>query len=123
MGAMVQQQMGQEIDKMIQEKLQAQGSIPHKVAKYVSQVDQSPFFEDILKEVPPPKFQVPKIKLYDGKGCPRYYILHVKHHMRLFPASNALLCKVFAASLSEGAVRWFESLEMDNIGSFSELSS
>lgn len=125
-GAIVQQQMGQEMDKMMQEKignigLQTQGSIPHKVARYVTQVDQSPFSAEILEESPPPKFQAPKITLYDGKSYPRSHILHVKYQMRLFPASDAFLCKVFTASLIEGAVRWFDILEPDSIRSFSDM--
>lgn len=123
---MVQQHLDQGADKVLQDKIgelgmQAQNSAYAEAVKRVNRAEQSAFTQAILNEIPPPNFQMPKFNLFTGAGCPNSHLLHVKHQMALSPVTDALMCKIFVASLSEGAVNWFYKLPPGSITSYTEL--
>ena len=57
------------------------------------------FSSHIINYEPPKGFLVPKIFAYDGSSDPFDHIMHYRQLMTLDIGNDALLCKVFPASL------------------------
>nr|CAN65157.1 hypothetical protein VITISV_014181 [Vitis vinifera] len=67
-------------------------------------------------------FMVLKFSTYDGTKDPFDHIMHYKQLMTLDIGNDALLCKVFPASLQGQALSWFHRLPMNSVNNFQELS-
>ena len=50
------------------------------------------------------------------------HMSHFSQRMAIHSKDEALMCKVFPSSLGLMAMRWFDSLSVDSIGSFKELT-
>ncbi|XP_065623184.1 uncharacterized protein LOC136064824 [Quercus suber] len=53
---------------------------------------------------------------------PVEHVSHFNQRMAVYSRDEALMCKVFPSSLGPVAMRWFDSLEVDSIDSFRELT-
>ncbi|RVW35137.1 hypothetical protein CK203_085882 [Vitis vinifera] len=71
------------------------GSISKKLDDMLS----TPFCSHIIHYEPPRGFLVPKFSTYDGTSDPFDHIMHYRQLMTLDIDNDALLCKVFPASL------------------------
>ncbi|RVW13691.1 hypothetical protein CK203_094014 [Vitis vinifera] len=71
---------------------------------------------------PPRGFLVPKFSTYDGTNDPFDHIMHYRQLMTLDIGNDALLCKVFPASLQGQALSWFHRLPPNSVGNFRDLS-
>lgn len=69
-------------------------------------MDASPFFKAIQENSDPQKFTIPHFKLYAGTITLVTDIQYYRRVMSLLQHDDALLCKVFLASLDEGSVAW-----------------
>ena len=67
-------------------------------------------------------FMVLKFSTYDGTKDPFDHIMHYKQLMTLDIGNDALLCKVFPASLQGQALSWFHRLPINSVNNFQELS-
>ena len=82
----------------------------------------TPFRSCIISYEPPRGFIVPKFSTYDGSNDPFDHIMHYKQLMTLDIRNNALLCKVFPASLQGQGLSWFHHLPMNSVDNFRDLS-
>nr|CAN76814.1 hypothetical protein VITISV_044115 [Vitis vinifera] len=81
-----------------------------------------PFCSHITHYEPPRGFLVPKFSTYDGTNDPFDHIMHYRQLMTLDIGNDALLCKVFPASLQGQALSWFHRLPPNSIDNFRDLS-
>ena len=72
------------------------------------EVNKSPFTEWILDEPKPKDFVVPSFKQFDGKSDPVDHIFNFQQKMALETRNEAILCKVFSATLVGPALAWFK---------------
>nr|CAN82831.1 hypothetical protein VITISV_005335 [Vitis vinifera] len=82
----------------------------------------TPFCSHIIHYEPPRGFLVPKFSTYDGSSDPFNHIMHYRQLMMLDIGNDALLCKVFPASLQGQALSWFHRLLPNSVGNFRDLS-
>nr|CAN65418.1 hypothetical protein VITISV_016768 [Vitis vinifera] len=82
----------------------------------------TPFCSHIINYEPPRGFLVPKFSIYDGTNDPFDHIMHYRQLMTLDIGNDALLCKVFPASLQGQALSWFHHLPPNSVGNFRDLS-
>ena len=76
---------------------------------------QSPFTARIVNAEPPRKFTMPKYPIYDGKYGPAHHVRAYDQAMILWKHNEALLCRCFAASLGETALKWYYHLRPGSI--------
>nr|CAN62122.1 hypothetical protein VITISV_016419 [Vitis vinifera] len=81
-----------------------------------------PFCSHIIHYEPLRGFLVPKFSTYDGTSDPFDHIMHYRQLMTLDIGNDALLCKVFPASLQGQALSWFHRLPPNSVGNFRDLS-
>ncbi|XP_057755630.1 uncharacterized protein LOC130974797 [Arachis stenosperma] len=60
--------------------------------------------------------------LYDGTTDPRHHLSNFKSRMYLADASNATRCKAFPTTLTNSAMKWFDSLPPRSVTSFDDLA-
>ena len=60
--------------------------------------------------------------MYNGKTNTVEHVSHFNQRMAVHSKDEALMCKVFPSSLGPVAMRWFDSLRVDSISSFKELT-
>nr|CAN76189.1 hypothetical protein VITISV_011997 [Vitis vinifera] len=82
----------------------------------------TPFCSNIIHYKPPRGFLVPKFSTYDGTNDPFDHIMYYRQLMTLDIGNDALLCKVFPASLQGQALSWFHRLPPNSVGNFRDLS-
>nr|CAN62496.1 hypothetical protein VITISV_027484 [Vitis vinifera] len=82
----------------------------------------TPFCSHIIHYEPPRGFLVPKFSTYDGSSNPFDHIMHYRQLMTLDIGNDALLCKVFPASLQGQALSWFHRLPPNSVDNFRDLS-
>nr|CAN83046.1 hypothetical protein VITISV_015526 [Vitis vinifera] len=82
----------------------------------------TPFCSHIINYELPRGFLVPKFSTYDGTNDPFDHIMHYRQLMTLDIGNDALLCKVFPASLQGQALSWFHRLPPNSVGNFRDLS-
>ena len=81
-----------------------------------------PFNPDIINYKCPRGFMVPKFSTYDETSDPFDHIMHYRQLMTLDIGNDALLCKVFPASLQGQALSWFHYLLTNFVNNFWDLS-
>nr|CAN83397.1 hypothetical protein VITISV_016834 [Vitis vinifera] len=82
----------------------------------------TPFCSHIIHYEPPRGFLVPKFSTYDGSNDPFDHIMHYRQLMTLDIGNDALLCKVFPASLQGQTLSWFHRLPPNLVDNFRDLS-
>nr|CAN81923.1 hypothetical protein VITISV_016003 [Vitis vinifera] len=82
----------------------------------------TPFCSHIIHYEPPRGLLVPKFFTYDGTNDPFDHIMHYRQLITLDIGNDALLCKVFPASLQGEALSWFHRLPPNSVGNFRDLS-
>ena len=80
------------------------------------------FNPHIINYEPSRGFIVPKFTTYDGKNNLFDHIICFKLLMTLDIGNDALLCKVFSASLHGQALSWFHRLPHNSVNTFWDLS-
>jgi len=60
--------------------------------------------------------------MYNGRTNPVEHVSHFNQRMAVHSRDETLLCKVFPSSLGPVTMRWFDSLKVDSINSFKELT-
>ncbi|RVW64520.1 hypothetical protein CK203_040368 [Vitis vinifera] len=91
-------------------------------SKRLDDMLSTPFCSHIINYEPPRGFLVPKFSTYDGTNDPFNHIMHYRQLMTLDIGNDALLCKVFPASLQGQALSWFHRLPPNSVGNFRDLS-
>ncbi|KAJ9678148.1 hypothetical protein PVL29_022900 [Vitis rotundifolia] len=92
------------------------------ISKRLDDMLSTPFCSHIIHYDPPRGFLVPKFSTYDGSSDPFDHIMHYRQLMTLDIGNDALLCKVFPASLQGQALSWFHRLPPNSVDNFRDLS-
>ena len=92
------------------------------MGKALDQISRSPFTHKIEVAELPRRFTQPTFTMYNGKTDPVEHVSHFNQRMVVHSLDEALMCKVFPSSLGPVAMRWFNSLKVDSISSFKELT-
>ncbi|RVW17602.1 hypothetical protein CK203_096710 [Vitis vinifera] len=79
------------------------------ISKRLDDMLSTPFCSHITHYEPPRGFLVPKFSTYDGTNDPFDHIMHYRQLMTLDIGNDALLCKVFPASLQGQALSMVSS--------------
>ncbi|RVW72070.1 hypothetical protein CK203_054794 [Vitis vinifera] len=83
---------------------------PCSISKRLDVMLSTPFSSCIIHYDPPRGFLMPKFSAYDGSSDSFDHIMHYRQLMTLDIGNDALLCKVFPASLQGQALSWFHRL-------------
>ncbi|RVW60111.1 hypothetical protein CK203_086551 [Vitis vinifera] len=92
------------------------------ISKRLDDMLSMPFCSHIIHYELPRGFLVPKFSTYDGSNDPFNHIIHYRQLMTLDIGNDALLCKVFPASLQGQTLSWFHRLPPNSVGNFRDLS-
>ncbi|XP_050259210.1 uncharacterized protein LOC126704236 [Quercus robur] len=90
--------------------------------KALSQISKSPFTRNIDDAIHPRRFYQPTFSLYDDHSDPVEHVSYFSQKMAIYSRNETLMCKVFPSSLGPTAMRWFNSLRANSIGSFKTLT-
>ena len=92
------------------------------MSKALNQISKSPFTHRIEGATLPRRFHQPTFTIYNGRTDLVEHVSHFNQKMAVYSKDEALMCKVFPSSLGPVAMRWFDGLKADSIGSFKELT-
>ncbi|GKV37609.1 hypothetical protein SLEP1_g45619 [Rubroshorea leprosula] len=85
-------------------------------------LDSAPLNLSITAEPYQEGFKIPHLETYDGTGDPDEHLHTYQAIMRIQNANDAMMCKVFPATLKSTARRWYHKLPRHSINSFSQLA-
>ena len=92
------------------------------MSKTLNQISKSPFTHKIEGVTLPRRFHQPTFTIYNGRTDQVEHVSHFSQRMAVHSKDEALMCKVFPSSLRLVAMRWFDGLRANSIGSFKELT-
>ena len=90
--------------------------------KALDQISRSPFAHRIEGAKLPRCFNQPTFAIYNGRVDPVEHVSQFNQRMAIYFQNEALMCKVFPSSLGPMAMRWFNSLKINSIGSYKQLT-
>ncbi|GKV48032.1 hypothetical protein SLEP1_g54871 [Rubroshorea leprosula] len=85
-------------------------------------LDSAPLNLSITAEPYQEGFKIPHLETYDGSGDPNEHLHTYQAIMRIQNANDAMMCKVFPATLKSTARRWYHKLPRHSIDSYSQLA-
>ncbi|GKV05301.1 hypothetical protein SLEP1_g17330 [Rubroshorea leprosula] len=85
-------------------------------------LDNAPLNLSITAEPYQEGFKIPHLETYDGSGDPDEHLHTYQAIMRIQNANDAMMCKVFPATLKSTARRWYHKLPRHSIDSYSQLA-
>ncbi|GKV29043.1 hypothetical protein SLEP1_g38016 [Rubroshorea leprosula] len=85
-------------------------------------LDSAPLNLSITAEPYQEGFKIPHLETYDGSGNPDEHLHTYQAIMRIQNANDAMMCKVFPATLKSIARRWYHKLPRHSIDSYSKLA-
>ena len=86
--------------------------------KALDQVSRSPFTYRIEGAKLPRRFNQPTFAIYNGRADPVEHVSQFNQKMAIYSQNEALMCKIFPSDLGSMAMRWFNSLKTNSIGSY-----
>lgn len=89
--------------------------------KALDQVSRSPFTNRIEGAKLPRHFNQPVFAVYNGRADPVEHVSQFNQKMAIYSQNEALMCKIFPSSLGSMAMRWFNSLKTNSVGSYKQL--
>ncbi|GKV39547.1 hypothetical protein SLEP1_g47305 [Rubroshorea leprosula] len=85
-------------------------------------LDSAPLNLSITAEPYQEGFKIPHLETYDGSSDPDEHLHTYQAIMRIQNANDAMMCKVFPATLKSTARRWYHKLPRHSIDSYSQLA-
>ncbi|GKV12075.1 hypothetical protein SLEP1_g23275 [Rubroshorea leprosula] len=85
-------------------------------------LDNAPLNLSITAEPYQEGFKIPHLETYDGLGNPDEHLHTYQAIMRIQNANDAMMCKVFLATLKSTARTWYHKLPRHFIDSYSQLA-
>ena len=92
------------------------------MSKALDRISKSPFTCKIEGAKLPRRFHQPTFTIYNGRMDPVKHVSQFNQMMTVHSKDKALLCKVFPSSLGLVAMRWYDGLKPNSIGSFKQLT-
>ena len=86
--------------------------------KALDQVSRSPFTNRIEGAELHRRFNQPVFAIYNGRADPVEHVSQFNQKMVIYSQNEALMCKIFPSSLGSMAMRWFNSLKTNSVGSY-----
>ncbi|GKV37277.1 hypothetical protein SLEP1_g45325 [Rubroshorea leprosula] len=86
-------------------------------------LDSAPLNLSITVETYQEGFKIPHLETYDGSGDLDKHLHTYQTIMRIQNTTDAMMCKVFPATLKLTARRWYHKLPRHSIASYSELAT
>ena len=99
----------------------SKGSGNDAMKRVLDQISRSPFMYRIEGAKLPRRFNQPAFAIYNGQADPVEHVSQFNQKMAIFSQNEALMCKIFQSSLGPMAMRWFNSLKTNSIGSYKQL--
>ncbi|XP_030938440.1 uncharacterized protein LOC115963543 [Quercus lobata] len=90
--------------------------------KVLDQISKSPFVHRIEGAKLPRHFNQPMFTIYNGRADPVEHVSQFNQRMTIYSQNEALMCKVFPSNLGPVAMRWFNNLKTNSIGSYKQLT-
>ena len=90
--------------------------------KALDQISRSPFAHRIKGAKLPRRFNELTFAIYNGQADPVEHVSQFNQRMTIYSQNKALMCKVFPSSLGPMVMRWFNSLKINSIGSYKQLT-
>ena len=100
----------------------SKGSGSDAMKRALDQVSRSPFTNRIEGAKLPRRFNQPVFAIYYGKTDPVEHVSQFNQKMAIYSQNEALMCKIFPSSLESMAMRWFNSLKTNSVGSYKQLT-
>lgn len=91
------------------------------ISRRLDDILSTPFNPHIINYEPPRGFVVPKFMMYNGMSDPFNHIMHFRQLMNLNIRNDALMCKVFSASLHDPTLSWFHHLPLNFVNTFQDI--
>ena len=88
----------------------------------LDQISRSPFMHRIEGVKLPRRFNQLTFTIYNCRADPVEHVSQFNQRMTIYSQNEALMCKVFPSSLGSMAMRWFNSLKTNSIGSYKQLT-
>ena len=90
--------------------------------KALSQISKSPFTRGLEEAKLLRRFHQPTFTIYNGRTDPVEHVSQFKQKMAVNSQDKALMCRVFPSNLGPMAMRWFDGLRTNSVGSFKKLT-
>lgn len=100
----------------------SRGTGSDAMTKALNQISRSPFTRSIEGGSLPRRFTQPTFTTYNGRTDPVEHVSHFNQKMAVHSRNETLMCKVYPSSLGPMAMRWFDGLAANSIGSFRALT-
>ena len=100
----------------------SKGSGNDAMNKVLDQISRSPFMYRIEGAKLPRRFNQPVFAIYNGRADPVEHVSQFNQKMAIYSQNESLMCKVFPSSLGPMAMRWFNNLKTNSIGSYKQLT-
>ena len=103
-------------------------SSPHQglgddvMGRALNQISKSPFTRRIESGKLSQQFTQLTFTIYNSRTGPVEHVSHFNQRMAVLSKNEALICKVFPASVGPVAMRWFDGLRKGSVSSFKELT-
>ena len=104
------------------ENLSSKGLGNDAMNRALDQISRSPFMYRIEGAKLPRRFNQPTFAIYNGRADPVEHVSEFNQKMAIYSQNETLMCKVFPSSLGPMAMRWFNSLKTNSIGSYKQLT-
>ena len=95
---------------------------PDSINRQLDDMLSTSFNPHIINYESPKGFAVPKFTMYDGMSDPFDHIMHSRQLITLGIGNDALMCKVFSASLHNQALSWFHRFPQNSVSTFQDIS-
>ena len=92
------------------------------MSKALDWISKSPFTCKIEGAKLPRRFHQPTFTMYNGRTNPVEHVSQFNQRMAVHSKDKTLMCKVFPSSLGPVAMRWFDGLRPNSVGSFKQLT-
>ena len=92
------------------------------MSRPLDQFSRSPFTRRIEGATLPRQFQQPTFTIYKGNTDPVKHVSQFNQRMAVHSKNEAQMCKVFPSSLGPVAMKWFNSLKVNSIDSYRQLT-
>ena len=98
------------------------GLVNDAMSKALDWISNSPFTCKIEGAKLPRWFHQPTFTMYNGRTDPVEHVSQFNQRMTVHSKDEALMCKVFPSSLGPVAMRWFDGLRSNSVGSFKQIN-
>ena len=98
------------------------GLVNDAMSKALDRISKSPFTRKIEGAKLSQRFHQSTFTMFNGRTDPVEHVSQFNQRMAVHSKDKALMCKVFLSILGLVAMRWFDGLRPNSVGSFKQLT-